>query len=88
MAFFSLFEQFFVVSHFNSLYTPVSTRIFILVHLTISLEYLFLFNLQFHVLKMNQDIVRVNLYWGGKVLYKTGSVIYSRRLEVMHRFGT
>ena len=35
---------------------------------------------------MNEDTVRVNLYWGGKVLYEAGSVIYNRRPVVVQMF--
>lgn len=68
------------MNRFNSLYTLVSTCVFILVQLIVSLEYLFLYNLQFLVLKMNQDTVRVNLCWGGKVLYEPGLILYDKVL--------
>ena len=35
---------------------------------------------------MSEDTVRVNLYWGGEVLYEAGSVIYSRPPIVVQIF--
>ena len=35
---------------------------------------------------MAKNYVRVNLYWGGEVVYEDGSVRYNRRAEAVQRF--